>query len=195
MTPEEANKLRAIYIRYGKEMQYKALNLLRDPHDAQDVVQRAIEKIARNIHKLDRVESSKTRGYVLFTIQNLAYDVYRERGKIIEIDIRECDELESGNFLDDYFERFEEYSRWEQNMDGLKNAFVEILTLRYYYEYKVGEIAGILRISANNASKRLARAENAWRLKQVKERERRGLHERKNTVRARAGAGTGENLN
>ena len=54
---EDRTKLEQIYIKYKKLMYYIAMDILKDTHESEDVVQNSIIKTAKYIEKIEEVTS------------------------------------------------------------------------------------------------------------------------------------------
>ena len=55
---EDRTKLEQIYIKYKKLMYYIAMDILKDTHESEDVVQNSIIKTAKYIEKIERTIQS-----------------------------------------------------------------------------------------------------------------------------------------
>lgn len=49
------NKLEEIYLAYHKDMYVKAYSILKDHHDAEDIVHDAILRLSKNLHKISDI--------------------------------------------------------------------------------------------------------------------------------------------
>lgn len=159
---EKRDKLGELYIKYKKLMYSIAYDILNDIHEAEDVVQHAIIKIAYYIEKIDDVNSNKTKHLVITIVKNTSIDIYRrkKRNLIIDIDVL-SDTLESNEIpLDDLVIRLSEAKEISEKLSELKNEYADILTLKYYHQFNNEEIADILNITNENARIRLFRARN-----------------------------------
>lgn len=159
---EERDKLGEIYIKYKKLMYSIAYDILNDIHEAEDVVQYTIIKMAHYIEKIDDVNSNKTKHLILTIVKNIAIDIYRKRKRNLVIDIDELsDTLESNEVpLDDLVIRLGEAKELSEKLAKLKNEYADILTLRYYHQFDNEEIADIINITNENVRIRIYRAKN-----------------------------------
>ena len=65
------NKLEEIYIQYHRELFITAYTILKDYHEAQDMVQNAIFKLSNNLEKIIEIKCKKTRSYLVIIVRNL----------------------------------------------------------------------------------------------------------------------------
>ncbi len=82
-------KFEKIYTLYRKKMWYAANSILSDAYLAEDAVHNAFIGIAKNIKKINDVESSKTLSYVVTASKNAAIDMLRKRKGLNEVNIDE----------------------------------------------------------------------------------------------------------
>lgn len=74
---EDRTKLEQIYIKYKKLMYYIAVDILKDTHESEDVVQNSIIKTANYIEKIDDINSNKTKHLIVTIVKSTAIDIYR----------------------------------------------------------------------------------------------------------------------
>jgi len=148
--PEERSKFEQIYDHYRNLMYHVAYDVLGNVQDAEDAVQIAFVKIAKNIHKVQEVGQPKTTGYIVTIARNSAIDLYRKRKTI---------PLELDQPL--YSEEF----RYDEGLVGcilrLPERHQAVLLLKYYHGYRNEEIAELLDLSLSNVSKIDQRAKKA----------------------------------
>lgn len=157
------SKLEEIYYCYNKDLYYTAYEILKDHHEAQDVVQDAIVRIANNLDKIIDIKCKKTRAYLVIIVRNLSYDVYNKKKRITSTPFDEINELEirSKVDLEDHVLRLEESKEMAIKLNEVNKTHADILALRYFFEYTVSEIAGVLDISEGNVYVRIHRAKEA----------------------------------
>ena len=156
---ETRSLLEQIYDIHKRTIFLTAYDILKDPHEAQDVVQETIIRVSKQLDKIDAAESSRTRAYLCIIAKNLALNAYNKKKKISLRDDHDITELidlnsllESSQILDgeDIYDLKSELSKINPN-------YAEIITLRYYYELEIDEISDLLNISPNNVSTRIYR--------------------------------------
>lgn len=153
------DKLEEIYNLYNKDMFVTAYSILKDYHEAQDVVQSVILRLAKNLHKITDVKCKKTRSYLVIIVRNLSFDVYNKRRGSLICQIDEFSWIKDDDVdIDNYIIRMEDSRKMAELLNSMYQPYGDILTLRYYNELSVPEIAVALDISTNNVSVRLNRA-------------------------------------
>lgn len=82
-------KFEKIYTLYRKKMWYAANSVLSDAYLAEDAVHNAFVGIAKNVKRIEAVDSTKTLSYVITAAKNAAIDVLRKNKGLPETDIDE----------------------------------------------------------------------------------------------------------
>ncbi|TCK92634.1 RNA polymerase sigma-70 factor (ECF subfamily) [Natranaerovirga hydrolytica] len=165
LTIEDINlrsKLEEIYLCYHKELFITAYSILKDYHEAEDVVQTTIIKVSNNIDKISEVKCKKTRAYLVIIVRNLCYDIYNRKKGITTIAIDEISNIftDDVNFVDNLI-KMEQSKEMLGFLNELNQDYTDILTLKYYYELTISEIAEMLNITENNVSVKINRAKKA----------------------------------
>lgn len=167
---EVRSKLEQIYISYRKDALWTAYNILKDEHEAEDVVQEAIIKISSIIEKIDTIECNKTRGLFVIIVRNLSINRYNRRKQISPIPYDEKIEIQSeGLSLEEEIIRLDQAKLIAEKLEEINPSYVDILTLKYYHEYSNSEISKLLNITEGNIRARLHRAKRA--IKEILEQE------------------------
>lgn len=157
------SKLEEIYYTYGKTLYIIAYSILKDHHEAQDVVQETIIRIAGHLDKIEIVNSKKTKAYLSIITRNLSINIYNKKKKIIVTDTDDIEEYVEINALlyQEHLSDLANKSTFQSKLSHLHHTYADIITLKFYFELEISEIANILGISVNNVSVRLSRALNA----------------------------------
>ena len=71
-------KFEDIYNKYKKMMFWIANQILKDERDIEEVVQDSFIKIIRNLDKIEKINSKKTKSFISIIVKNTAIDVYRK---------------------------------------------------------------------------------------------------------------------
>ena len=71
-------KFEDIYGKYKKMMFWIANQILNDERDIEEVVQDSFIKIIRNLDKIEKINSKKTKSFISIIVKNTAIDVYRK---------------------------------------------------------------------------------------------------------------------
>lgn len=74
------NKIEEIYREYRKLLFYTAYSILKDYHEAEDVVHMAIIKVCEYLDKIDDIKCNKTKAFLVIIVRNIAINVYNKKG-------------------------------------------------------------------------------------------------------------------
>jgi RNA polymerase sigma-70 factor (ECF subfamily) len=160
-------KLEQLYKHYHRDMYVRAYHVLKDHHDAEDVIQTVIIKMADKVDGFSELKSMKTRAYVLTAVQHQSIDLIRKRDRQVTTE----QSFFEGQ-VDDRENPIEEFAYHEHNrelvagkMKDIKREYADIIVLKFFQQLNNGEIAQILNIKENNVRVRLSRALKALELK------------------------------
>ena len=83
----EAEKFTAIYERYHRILLRLACSILKEQQAAEDAVQNAFLNILRNLDKIDEIDCSKTRVFLIVITRRECYKLYniRREDHLIEL--------------------------------------------------------------------------------------------------------------
>lgn len=157
------DKLEEIYIHYHKELFIVAYSILKDYHEAEDIVHNAILKLSNNIDKIFEIKCKKTRAYLVIIVRNLCYNAYNRKKGISYLDFDKTNLIPQTNKFDfeEHIARIEKHKEIAKQLAKLHKPYADILTLRFYHQLSISEIAMTLEITENNASVRINRALHA----------------------------------
>lgn len=159
-----SNKLEQIYNKYSTLMIKLAYQIVKDIDSANDVLHDSIMKIAKNIDKIQDVESAKTKSYVLTITYHTAIDLYNQRKKENIVQLEAVDyELTDDYNLEEHVECKQTKEYIQKMLAKLKPSYSEVLTLKYLHEFSDSEISAILKISPALVRKRLERARKSMK--------------------------------
>lgn len=156
----QQKKLEEVYEQYKNLMYHVAYGILRNHHDAEDAVLRALWKISENILKIDETICPKTKHFVVTVTERQAIDIYRGKKRLGETS------------LDDYGERLSddfvcggemEPSALSLAIAGLPKNYREVILLRFADGYSVKEISEILGYSVSKVEKLISRGKTKLR--------------------------------
>ena len=142
---EDCSKFEEIYHKYRSLMFYVAYNRTHHVQDAEDIVHYVFVKIAENIQRIEPA-SPKTKQLVVIMVDNRVTDVFRTRGRhpVVALDDTQANnfavELEDEDLLTRCILKLPEQQRM-------------VIWLKYYYGYRLAEIAKMLGISLAWAQK------------------------------------------
>ena len=92
--PEEKRKFVLIYEKYRYLLYKVVFDVLQDSYLAEDALQEALWKIAKNMEKLGEIEALATKRYIITVAKGAAIDIYRKRKRQMREEIY-VDELSS----------------------------------------------------------------------------------------------------
>lgn len=160
LTVTNKEKLIKIYQRHKRDIYITAQELLKDHHEAEDIVQTVIMKLSNHLEKLDDIESKKTASYIIIVTRNCCFDVLRKKKGILiispEVLIQTFPDLFSN--YDNYFKHLSNRFEISLALDQTDPNYADIITMRYFHGFSNKEISEILSITENNVSVRLNRA-------------------------------------
>lgn len=165
-TPENYCKFQRIYNRYRNTMYCVAYDILKNVHDAEDVVEVSLIKVIGIINKIDEEDIDKPRGKnLMITIsKNTALDHKKKfENKIIpeeDIELHRTDKSAEDIYVD-----MENYQELMKCINELDDKYKDVFRLRVIYELNSKEISNLLNISEQNVNIRFMRAKAKLRQK------------------------------
>ncbi len=153
---QDQQKFEKIYYKYRILMFSVAKEILGDNRLAEEAVQEAFIKIAKNVDQIEDITSHKTRNFTVIIAKNTSLDMLekekRHKGLISFEEIKEFDATEE----------FDLKTIDKKEILKIINKLCEedrdIILMKYYYNYKEKEIAQMLGISYQASRKRIQRA-------------------------------------
>jgi len=158
------NHLEEIYHLYAKELNYVSHGILRDYHEAEHIVQSAMIKVSHYIDENTDVRCNRTRGLLVIIVRRLSYNVYNQRKRRSDVNIEDMeDHIRDDKALSPELNilRLEDRKYVAKLMASINESYMDILTLKYMYEYSDKEISDMLSISEGNVRTKLSRARKA----------------------------------
>lgn len=143
MNADETNKVEAIYNKYKNILYYKALNIVKKETDAEDILQEAFIKIAKNIKAVKNIDSKETASFLIVIVKNTAYDYIRKTSKKAEFSLEETQMLADEKALDNLVGNIE-YQEIVAIISNIPSPYNEVLYLHYVKEYSIKQTADLL---------------------------------------------------
>lgn len=140
---DEKSKFEAIYHRHKNTLFYQALNIVKNENDAEDVLQEAFIKIAKNIGAIDDIKSKETVSFLIVITKNTAYDYIRKSSKIVELPLSETESAIDESALDNLISNIE-YKEIVSVITEIPYPYNEVLYLHYVKDYSIKKTAHIL---------------------------------------------------
>jgi len=153
------NMLEQLYDVYENKMYGIAYSILNNVEQAEDAVHEAFVKLIPYTSTIQRIESIKTKRLVVYTIKNIAIDLYRRNRKETEIFTKELEEKvisENQNGVPTV-KTIEDRHMITQLLSKLPEKYREIIQYRCFYDLSYREISSLLNISEDVAAKRYER--------------------------------------
>lgn len=143
---EDALRFEELYQRYHRQMYYEIYNILRNPQEAEDVLQETLLNLARNIKTVPADEPKALRAYVLTAAKHGALrQQQKSKSKKRAISLEELDvELAADEDLFKKLEAAEDYALLMRAMRQLESPYLETLMLAYVHEQSIRQIATVL---------------------------------------------------
>ncbi len=158
--PQNMSKFQYIYEKYKNMMYLVAYNILRNTHDAEDIVEISLIKIIGILSKIkeEDLDKPKCKNLIITITKNSAIDFQR---KMINKAEMPYDIIEDYCFDKDVQEIYidtENYRELISCISELNEHYKEIIRLRVLYDLNSKEIGKLLNISENTVNMRYMRA-------------------------------------
>lgn len=152
--PEERSKFCILYETYRHLLLTVAMDVLRDNYLAEDAVQEAFLRIARNMDKIEDIQSRQTKRYLISTARNAAIDLYRKQNRLRhrEMNVEDAEAMIPVSYLETDVDN--------AVLDILKNLpekYREVFLLKYSAGMENSQIAKICGIRETTVRQRIAR--------------------------------------
>jgi len=142
---EESDKAKfeKIYTLYRKKMWYAANSVLNDSHLAEDAVHNAFIGIAKNMKRIEDIDSQKTLSYVITAAKNAAIDILRKNKGIQETDIDELYDV-SDKESSSFYQNLEAEDFVVKILAAMPETYRDVLYLLVVEQMSAKEIAELL---------------------------------------------------
>lgn len=157
---DERDLVTRLFNLYERKMYVIAFSILKNKQDAEDAVSESFLKLINNLDKISSIDSSKCKGFITIVVKNTAIDIYNKRNKHTYSDIDGAYDLSGGNVEEDFLKDFDSESI-HNAVNLLKDEYKQVLSLKYFYDMKIGDIAKIIGITYDGTRKRIKRAEQS----------------------------------
>lgn len=153
-TEEEKTNFIYGYEKYRHLMFDIANSILNDTHLAEDAVQEAFFRIAKNFSKVDDIDSITTRNYYVVITRNVALTMVKKENYIVDENLIRT-KLEK--------EVLEQHIENEKDLNIIKNVlkmdekYKVPMYLYYVYGFSSNEISGLMGIKAATVRKQIER--------------------------------------
>lgn len=153
------HKFEQLYYRYRGLMQHCAETLLHDAHMAEDAVNIAFMQIARNMDKVDEIESNRTKRLMVTVVERKAMTLYERQKREYQRTVS----MEEVEHLTAEFDK-EQQAMLEEAILKLPPAYQQVILLKYSQGYSNKEIAALLDYTVSKVDQLLSRGRRQLRV-------------------------------
>jgi len=153
---DEKNKFEAVYNRHKNALFNQAMSIVKNEKDAEDILQEAFIKIAKNIKSFDDIKSKETLSFLIVITKNTAYDYIRKSSKIVELPLRETEGAIDENALNNLVGNIE-YQEIVSVITSIPSPYNEVLYLHYVKDYSIKKTATLLNKKTATVKMQLVR--------------------------------------
>ncbi|WP_028509328.1 RNA polymerase sigma factor [Ruminococcus sp. NK3A76] len=153
-TNEDKNRFKEIYKELRQSLYLDALSIVKNPEDAEDIVEDTFLKVADNFTEISQKNRQKMRAYIVIINRNNAIDRYNQNKKSLE----KNDDTPLEEIIDpSYFDSFE-YDDLYNAIKKLPPKYKDIIYLYDLLDIGTKATAHALHISIDTVYKRVSRA-------------------------------------
>ena len=144
---------------YGGSVHTICKNILRgfSDEDIEEAVADTFFKLWKNAHKINSTKENSLKSYLYEIARNTSIDKIRSIKGIEMLELEE-DFLISKDTVEDEFEKRESEKRIHKLVEDLKEPDKTIFLLRFFYFYKIKDIADKLSLTPKSVEHRIARS-------------------------------------
>lgn len=152
-----------IYLKYRKLMYAIAINIVREPQTAEDMVASAITEMIEEIDMLRKIKSCRMRSYIASMVRNDSIDYVRKRDRqgkyaFLTDDDEMMNRIPAEGCVDDHILQTAEVEVLQKGIARLHPRERTLLLIKYVDEKNDKEIASILNIGQDSVRVYLSRA-------------------------------------
>ena len=155
-TPEEKSKFESLYYTYRRTMLHIAIQILKDHQLAEDAVQEAFIRLAKNFSKIGQIDCPRTRLFTVIIVRNISLTMRTERQKQMIVEVPEATVPIEYDLEEDVLGRIA-YEEVLTAIQELPLIYRDILYLQCVEEYKLTEISNLIGIGIETVKKRAQR--------------------------------------
>ena len=155
-TEGEKSKFEKIYYKYRDMLYMCALGIVKNSADAEDVLHDTFVKIAKNIGRVDDIDSKSTAAYFAVITKNTAYDRLRQLKRLNETPIEDCELITDDSLIEETAEKTE-YTELLSAVKSIPSPYNEVLFLHYVNELPVKKTAALLERKVSTVKMQLVR--------------------------------------
>ena len=145
------------------KMYHIALGMLKHKEDAENAVHDAFVSLAKNFKKYRNLDDERMMSLCNVIVRNKGLDILRKRTSHGECNLESFEEAASEENVEALILNSEQHDELVTILEGLDEESKLVLILKYFHDYKNGEIAKTLNISKRAVEMRLHRAKKKLR--------------------------------
>lgn len=135
--------IEALYRTYSNQLMKYAFSLLRNYHDAEDAVSECFLRLMRSERRLSGVPQERKKAYLAAVLRNVCFTMLKERGRFEN-------ETDSEPSVPSAAEKIDLKTDVERAFSTFDEPYGNVLKLRFYGDYKIGDISEALGMNENN---------------------------------------------
>ena len=165
-SPQDREYMTSLYLEYERLMYWEINKYIRNPWDADDVLQSVLERLIDKLDELKGKESRRRSAYILATCRNTSINYLKRKNRISEheLALQDFDGIDvERNETEEFVVRKSEYALLYAAWKMLDPQSVYLLEARYVLEKSTKEIAEDLGIQSNSARVYISRARTKLR--------------------------------
>ena len=156
-TEEGKIKFSKIYENYLDWMLKVAYHFTKNTHDAEEIVHDVFVDFAEYNSSVPTNNSDETKSYLFICIRNKTMQFSKHADKLPTVSFDSFFTISSEKSIEDHITNEEFCAEVERFINTMKPIYKDALTLHYFYNKSIKEIAQILNVPLNTASTRIKR--------------------------------------
>lgn len=153
---EDRSKFEALYNLHKRTMLYKAQEILKDEHWAEDAVHEAFLRVIKNFTKVGEIDCPRTRAFLVIIVRNVSFTMLEKSRRDVLFDDAVDFTEDSTSVEMEVLDRIE-CEAIIAALEKLPVQYRDILYLQCVEEYKLTEIAALLDLNLEAVKKRVQR--------------------------------------
>lgn len=149
------------YGQYQKQMLFVAKETMKDEHLAEDAVQDALTRIARNIKTIRVLNDAQKRKYALTAAKNAALDIIKKQNKLDSVLIESEQSIEDRKIINEFEDR-ENVDYAVSVIQHLPQKYRDAMYLRFVLDMSEKQVADILNIKVNTLRQHIYRGKKMF---------------------------------
>ena len=157
MDSNEKNKFENLYYKYKHILFNQAKSILKSENDAEDILQEAFIKIAKNIKSIDDIDSRETLSFIIVITKNTAYDYIRRANNMPILSISEIEDFSNDDDVLQLLVDKLEYQKIVLAITTIPSPYSEVLYLHFVKDFSIKKTASFLERKSTTVKMQLVR--------------------------------------